>query len=62
LKEKKAANLLYQAVARVISEGRRVTYDFKERRDDPSAVGTSEMADAIVEEVKKLGRGNILSI
>jgi isocitrate dehydrogenase (NAD+) len=62
LKEKKAANLLYQAVARVISEGRRVTYDFKERRGDPSAVGTSEMADAIVEEVKKLGRENILSI
>jgi hypothetical protein len=25
-----------------------VTYDLKTRRDDPSAVGTQEMADAII--------------
>jgi len=25
-----------------------VTYDLKPRRDDPTAVGTQEMADAIV--------------
>jgi isocitrate dehydrogenase (NAD+) len=33
----------------VIAEGERVTYDLKPRRDDPSAVGTAEYADAIIE-------------
>jgi isocitrate dehydrogenase (NAD+) len=28
-----------------------VTYDMKPRRDDPSAVGTSEMADAVIEKM-----------
>ena len=36
------------AVARVIAEGRDVTYDLKPDRDDPTAVGTSEMTDAII--------------
>jgi isocitrate dehydrogenase (NAD+) len=54
LKEKEAADVLYQAVANVILESRYVTYDLKERRDDPSAVGTSQMADAIVEELRRL--------
>ena len=31
----------------VIAEGKNVTYDMKPHRDDPSAVGTGEMADAI---------------
>jgi isocitrate dehydrogenase (NAD+) len=31
----------------VIAEGRQVTYDLKAERDDPTAVGTQEMADAI---------------
>jgi len=35
-------------VAKVIAEGRHVTYDFKENPNDPSAVGTREMAEAIV--------------
>ena len=43
------ADRLEKAVAAVIAEGRKVTYDMKENRDDPTAVGTSEMADAIIE-------------
>jgi len=42
------ADKLEHAVAAVIAEGRDVTYDLKPNRDDPTAVGTSEMADAII--------------
>lgn len=42
------ADKLEHAVAAVIAEGRSVTYDLKPNRDDPTAVGTSEMADAII--------------
>jgi len=45
------AEKLETAVAKVIAEGKSVTYDMKEDRDDPSAVGTSEMADAIIEKI-----------
>ncbi|MEX2114766.1 MAG: hypothetical protein WD845_16355, partial [Pirellulales bacterium] len=31
----------------VIAEGKYVTYDLKPDRNDPTAVGTREMADAI---------------
>jgi isocitrate dehydrogenase (NAD+) len=47
LGELDAANRLEQAVAAVIAEGQSVTYDLKPHRDDPTAVGTREMADAI---------------
>lgn len=47
------ANLLESAIALNIKEGKYVTYDFKEDRNDPSAVGTSEYADAIVKKIKK---------
>jgi isocitrate dehydrogenase (NAD+) len=47
LKETAAADRLERAVAAVIAEGRSVTYDMKPNRDDPTAVGTQEMADAI---------------
>ena len=47
--ETDAADRLEQAIASVIAEGRRVTYDMKPKRDDPSAVGTSEVADAVIE-------------
>jgi len=47
LKETEAAERLEQAVAAVIAEGKDVTYDMKPQRDDPTAVGTQEMADAI---------------
>ena len=47
LGEKEAADRLEAAVAGVIAEGKDVTYDMKSQRDDPSAVGTREMAKAI---------------
>ncbi len=46
------ADKLENAVAAVIAEGKSVTYDMKADRDDPTAVGTSEMADAIIEKIK----------
>jgi isocitrate dehydrogenase (NAD+) len=49
LGERDAARRLEAAVAAVIAEGERVTYDLKPTRDDPTAVGTSEYADAIIE-------------
>jgi len=45
------ADLLERAVAAVIEEGASVTYDMKPNRDDPTAVGTQEMADAIIEKM-----------
>ena len=36
----------------MIAEGRSVTYDMKPSRDDPTAVGTSEVADAIIEKLE----------
>jgi len=48
LGERDGARRLENAVAAVIAEGERVTYDLKPTRDDPSAVGTSEYADAII--------------
>jgi isocitrate dehydrogenase (NAD+) len=47
LGETEAADRLENAVAEVIAEGKHVTYDLKPHRDDPTAVGTQEMADAI---------------
>jgi isocitrate dehydrogenase (NAD+) len=52
LGEDKCANTLEKAVASVIAEGKFVTYDLKADRNDPSAVGTSQMADAIIEKIK----------
>ncbi len=49
--EDKAANNLENAVSEVIQEGKNVTYDLKLNRDDPSAVGTSQMADAIIRQI-----------
>ncbi|MFH1369838.1 MAG: isocitrate/isopropylmalate dehydrogenase family protein [Planctomycetota bacterium] len=46
------ADKLENAVAAVIAEGRDVTYDMKQNRDDPTAVGTQEMADAIIKKIK----------
>ncbi len=51
LEERDAADNLEQAIADVISEGKSVTYDMKPTRDDPTAVGTSEVADAIIEKL-----------
>src|SRR5919201_59277 len=51
LDEQDAADGLEQAIADVIREGRSLTYDMKPRRDDPAAVGTSEVADALIEKL-----------
>ena len=51
LEEAEAADLLESAIAEVISEGRSVTYDMKPTRDDPTAVGTSDVADAIIDKL-----------
>ncbi len=48
LGEQEAAERVEGAVAEVIREGKDVTYDFKPDRNDPTAVGTQEMADAII--------------
>jgi isocitrate dehydrogenase (NAD+) len=51
LGEDEAAGRLEDAIAEVIREGRSVTYDMKPTRDDPTAVGTSEVADAIIDKL-----------
>jgi len=51
LDEREAGDRLEAAIAEVIRKGERVTYDLKESRDDPTAVGTSEFADAVIEEL-----------
>ncbi len=51
LGEEAAADRLEAAVAAVIAEGKDVTYDMKPHRDDPTAVGTREMADAICRKI-----------
>jgi isocitrate dehydrogenase (NAD+) len=51
LEEHEAADRVESAIAEVIREGKSVTYDMKPSRDDPTAVGTSEVADAIIEKL-----------
>jgi isocitrate dehydrogenase (NAD+) len=51
LEEREAADNLEQAIAAVIAEGKDVTYDMKPTRTDPTAVGTSEVADAIIDKL-----------
>jgi isocitrate dehydrogenase (NAD+) len=51
LDEGEAADQMEAAIAAVIAEGASVTYDMKPSRDDPTAVGTSEVADAIIDEL-----------
>jgi isocitrate dehydrogenase (NAD+) len=50
--ETAAADNLERAVSEVIAEGKSVTYDLKPHRDDPTAVGTSQYADAIIEKLE----------
>jgi isocitrate dehydrogenase (NAD+) len=49
LDEGAAAESLEGAIAEVIRTGESVTYDMKPSRDDPTAVGTSDVADAIID-------------
>jgi len=50
--EKGAADRLESALAQVIAEGKYVTYDMKPDRNDPTAVGTSQVADAVIRKLK----------
>jgi isocitrate dehydrogenase (NAD+) len=52
LEEDAAANAMEGAIARVIALGENVTYDLKEKRGDPTAVGTSQVADAVIAQLK----------
>jgi isocitrate dehydrogenase (NAD+) len=51
LEEHETAERVEGAIAEVIREGKSVTYDMKLTRDDPTAVGTSEVADAIIDKL-----------
>jgi isocitrate dehydrogenase (NAD+) len=51
LNEDDAASRLEAALAAVIEEGKSVTYDMKPTRDDPTAVGTSDVADAVIDKL-----------
>jgi isocitrate dehydrogenase (NAD+) len=51
LGEDEASERMERGIAEVIRKGDKVTYDLKPSRDDPSAVGTSEFADAVIEEM-----------
>jgi len=53
LGETYAANMLEGAIAETIREGRDVTYDMKAERNDPSAVGTTQVTNAIVARLEK---------
>ena len=55
LGERTAAERVERAVAEVIADGQRVTYDLRADRDPSKAAGTSEMADAIIERL--VGKG-----
>jgi isocitrate dehydrogenase (NAD+) len=52
LEETDAANRMEAAIATVIREGKDLTYDMKKDRDDPTAVGTSQVADAIIAKLR----------
>jgi isocitrate dehydrogenase (NAD+) len=52
INERKAADKVEAAVAEVVAEGKSVTYDLKPGRDPATAVGTSQMADAIIKKLK----------
>jgi len=53
LDEREAGDRLERAVAAVIREGKSVTYDLKERRDDATAVGTRAMGRAIIDVLRR---------
>lgn len=54
LGETEAADWVENAIAQVIAEGKYLTYDMKSDRNDPTAVGTSQVADAVIEKMEEL--------
>ncbi len=53
--ETAAAARLEKAIADVIAEGKSVTYDLKPEAEQSQAVGTSQVADAIIDKLAKTG-------
>lgn len=53
LGEEVTAERIEKAVDTVVAKGEHVTYDLKADRNDPTAVGTRQMAEAIAEEVRR---------
>jgi len=53
LGEVDAGARLEQSIAEVIRKGEKVTFDLKDDRDDPTAVGTAAFADAVIEELNR---------
>ncbi len=51
--EKDAGDRLEAAIAAIVADGTNVTYDMKPSRDDPTSVGTSQVADAIIAELER---------
>ena len=50
--ETQAADRMENGIAAVIAEGKNVTYDMKPAPDDPTAVGTSQVADAVIDKMQ----------
>jgi len=53
LGEREAARRLEGALSSIIAEGKFVTYDLKPRSDDSTSVGTSQVADAVIERMQR---------
>ena len=53
MNEVEAADRMEHALADVIREGKSVTYDMKADRNDPTAVGTSQVADAVIAKMQE---------
>ncbi|MEO6457476.1 MAG: isocitrate/isopropylmalate dehydrogenase family protein [Chloroflexia bacterium] len=50
--ENEAADRLERALDETIAAGKDVTYDLKQDRNDPTAIGTSQVADALIEKLR----------
>ena len=53
LTESEAADRLEKAIAEVIAEGKNLTYDLKPETAHEPPVGTSQVADAVIEKLNK---------
>ena len=51
LAERDYADVVLLDIVEGLAEGRSVTYDMKPSPDDPDAVGTSQVADAIIDQM-----------
>ncbi len=52
LGEKETADRVENSIAQVIAEGSSLTYDMKPERNDPTVVGTSQVADAVIKKLR----------